>query len=72
LNYDNSLVVTITATCNLWAPSSGDHSFTCGTIYLPPHRVEISQIEQQEEEVRPTCVVYANEAFVWEANLQKI
>jgi len=25
VNYDNSLVVTITVTCNLWAPSSGDH-----------------------------------------------
>jgi len=36
VNYDNSLVVTITVTCNLWAPSSGDHLFTCGAIYLPP------------------------------------
>ena len=25
MNYDNSLVVTITVTCNLWAPSSGGH-----------------------------------------------
>jgi len=38
VNYDNSLVVTITVTCNLWAPPSGDHVFTCGGIYLPPHR----------------------------------
>jgi len=38
VNYDNSLVVTITVTCNLWAPSSGDHLFTCGAIYLPPHK----------------------------------
>jgi len=30
-------VVTITVTCDLWAPSSGDHLFTCGAIYLPPH-----------------------------------
>jgi len=37
VNYDNSLVVTITVTCDLWAPSSGDHSFTCGAIYLLPH-----------------------------------
>jgi len=37
VNYDNSLVVTITVTYNLWAPSSGDHLFTCGAIYLPPH-----------------------------------
>jgi len=37
VNYDNSLVVTITVTCNLWAPSSGDHLFTCGAIYEPPH-----------------------------------
>jgi len=36
VNYDNSLVVTITVTCNLWAPSCGDHLFTCGAIYLPP------------------------------------
>jgi len=28
VNYDNSLVVTITLTCYSWAPSSGDHSFT--------------------------------------------
>jgi len=35
-------------------------------------RVETSLIEQQEEEVRPTCVAYANEAFVSVANLQKI
>jgi len=34
--------------------------------------IETSLIEQQEEEVRPTCVAYANEAFVWEANLQKM
>jgi len=37
VNYANSLVVTITVTCNLWTPSSGDHLFTCGAIYLPPH-----------------------------------
>jgi len=36
VNYDNSLVVTITVTCNLWAPSSGDNLFTCGAIYRPP------------------------------------
>jgi len=34
-------------------------------------RVETSTIEQQEEEARPTCVAYANEAFVSVANLQK-
>jgi len=28
--------VTITVTCNFWAPSSGDHLFTCDAIYLPP------------------------------------
>jgi len=39
VNYDNSLVVTITMTCNLRAPSSDDHLFTCGAIYLPPHYV---------------------------------
>jgi len=36
VNYDNSLVVTITVTCNLGAPSGGDHLFICGAIYLPP------------------------------------
>jgi len=36
VNYDNSLVVTITVTCYSWAPSSGDHLFTCGANYLPP------------------------------------
>jgi len=39
VNYDNSLVVTITVTCNLWAPSSDDHLFTCGAIYLPPQQI---------------------------------
>jgi len=37
VNYDNSLVVTITVTCYSWAPSSGDHLFSCGAIYRPPH-----------------------------------
>jgi len=36
VNYDNSLVVTITVTCYSWAPSRGDHLFTCGAIYQPP------------------------------------
>jgi len=36
VNYDNSLVVTIRVTCYAWAPSSGDHLFTCGVIYRPP------------------------------------
>jgi len=36
VNYDNSLVVTITVTCNLWAPYSGDDLCTCGATYLPP------------------------------------
>jgi len=26
-------VVTITVTCYSWAPSSGDHLFTCGAIF---------------------------------------
>jgi len=34
VNYDNSLVVTITVTCCSWAPSSVDHLFT---FYRPPH-----------------------------------
>jgi len=37
VNYDNSLVVTITVTCCIWAPSSGDHLFACGAISRPPH-----------------------------------
>jgi len=33
VNYDLSLVVTpITVTCCSWAPSCGDHLFTCGAI----------------------------------------
>jgi len=36
VTYDNSLVVTITVTYYSWAPSSGDHLFTCGAIYQPP------------------------------------
>jgi len=38
VNYDDSLVVSITVTCYPWALSSGDDLFTCGTIYLPPQR----------------------------------
>jgi len=30
-------VVTITVTCYSWAPSSGDHLFTCGVIPPPQH-----------------------------------
>jgi len=37
VNYDNSLVVTITVTCYSWAPSSGDHLITGGAIFWPPH-----------------------------------
>jgi len=37
VNYDNSLVVTITVTCYSWAPSIGDHLFSCGAISRPPH-----------------------------------
>jgi len=25
-------------TCDLWAPPNGDHLFTCGAIFRPPHR----------------------------------
>jgi len=39
VNYDDSLVVTITVTSYSWALSSGDHLFTCGAIYLPPQLV---------------------------------
>jgi len=28
--------MTITVTCYSWAPSSGDHLFTCGAIFWPP------------------------------------
>jgi len=37
VNYDNSLVVTITVTCCWWAPFSGDNLFRCGAIFRPPH-----------------------------------
>jgi len=37
VNYENSLVVTITMTCYSWALSSGVHLFTCGAIFWPPH-----------------------------------
>jgi len=29
--------VTITVICYSWAPSGGDHLFTCGAIHRPPH-----------------------------------
>jgi len=37
VNYDNSLVATITVSCYSWAPSSGDYLFSCGAISRPPH-----------------------------------
>jgi len=38
VNHDDSLVVTITVTCYSWAPSRGDHLFTCGAIvWLPQY-----------------------------------
>jgi len=36
VNYDISPVVTITVTCDLWAPPSGDHIFACGAMSRPP------------------------------------
>jgi len=42
VNYDNPLVVTITVICNLWAPSSGDHLFTCGAILWPTQNVHFN------------------------------
>jgi len=58
VNYDNSLVVTITVTCCSWAPSSGDHLFTCGAIYRLPHflfDIEVkegkSSASQQNEKI---------------------
>jgi len=38
VNYDNSLVVTVTVTCYLRAPSTGDKFITCGAMSKPPHR----------------------------------
>jgi len=44
VNYDNLLVVNIKVTCYLWAPSSGDHLFTCGAIFRPPHLVSVKRL----------------------------
>jgi len=45
MNYNLSFVVTtITVTCYSWAPSSGDHLFTCGAIYRPPHWATSKQL----------------------------
>jgi len=44
VNYDNSLVVTITVTCYSWAPSSGDHLFTCDAIFWPPHCIGFDRV----------------------------
>jgi len=40
VNYDNSLVMTITVTCYSWASSSGVHLFTYGAIFWPPQSTE--------------------------------
>jgi len=45
VNYDKSLVVTITVTCYSWASSSGDHLFTWGAIYRPPHDTLRSEVQ---------------------------
>jgi len=37
-------------TSNLWAPSSSDHLFTCGAIYLPPHCNYVAKSEVACEE----------------------
>ena len=38
-------MVTITVTCNSWAPSSGGHLFTCGAIFWPPQNLYCSYAE---------------------------
>jgi len=42
MNYDNSLVVSNTVTCYSWAPSGGNHLFTRGAIFWPPHQLAAS------------------------------
>jgi len=37
MNYDLFVVMTITMTCYLWAPSTGDHLVACGAISRPLH-----------------------------------
>jgi len=51
VNYDNSLVVTITVTCYSWPPSSGDHLFACDAIYRTP---------QFPTEKQPDNSIYVN------------
>jgi len=36
--------VTITVTCYSWAPSGGDHLFTCGAIFWPPQAEAVDKI----------------------------
>jgi len=38
VDYDDSLVVTTTVTCYLWAPSILDYFFACGAISWPLHQ----------------------------------
>jgi len=38
VNYNNSLVVTITVTCYKKTPSSGELLFACGAISRPPQQ----------------------------------
>jgi len=50
VDYDNSLLVTITVTRCLWAPSSGDHLFTCGAISRAPHAaVLVDNVKSRKE-----------------------
>ena len=41
----STALVTITLTCYLWAPSTGDHLFTCGAFSRPPHHFPFHTFE---------------------------
>jgi len=43
VNFDLSLVVTITVTCYLQAPSTGDYLITCCAISRPPQWTTLSR-----------------------------
>jgi len=63
VNYDNSLVVTITVTCYSWPPLSGDHLFTCGAIFWPPHTRFILSFSQKLTRVELLLVMHISEKY---------
>jgi len=54
--------VTITVTCYSWAPSRGDHLFTCDAIFCPPHYL----LSENNSKAASTCWVVERNSYCTE------